>query len=175
MKKFLTGSGIALAAALSVGTPLNAATSLGFSGLSGAEYDSAGVYVLGDVNYTATTDDDGLGNDLVKFQLWDDYVVKFEATYSLAVGTSGSFHFDVYYPGLVGTLAQGVGLYLTDLPDGYYADYIDPYNVPHYADPSECHVDCGPVGSVPLPATLPLLFAGIGGLAAFARKRRKQS
>ena len=171
MRLMKTASGVALALGLCAAGPLTAATDLSFSGLSGAEYDTAGVYVLGDVNFTTTTDD-GSGYDDVLFQLWDDAVVKFEATYSLLVGDSGSFHFEVYYPGLVGTAAQGVGLYLADLPSGE-STFIDPYDVPHYADPSECQRDCGPA-AVPLPASLPLLFAGIGGLLALGR-RRKQS
>jgi hypothetical protein len=172
MKLMLTASSVALALGLCAAGPLAAATDLSFSGLSGAEYDTAGVYVLGDVNFTATTDDGG-GYDSVLFQLWDDGVVKFEDTYSLLVGTSGSFHFETYYPGLVGTAAQGVGLYLSDVPNGTFDFYIDPYDVPHYADPGQCQVDCGPA-AVPLPASLPLLAAGIGGIFAFGR-RRKQS
>jgi hypothetical protein len=160
---------LALALGLCAAGPLAAATDLSFSNLSGAEYDTAGVYVLGDVSFTADTDDGG-GYDDVLFQLWDDGVVKFEETYSLLVGDSGTFHFEVYYPGLVGTDAQGVGLELTDTPSGGYI-YLDPFDVPHYADPSQCERDCGPP-AVPLPASFPLLAAGIGGLLAFARRRK---
>jgi len=155
----------------------HAATDFAFQNLSGAEYDTAGVYVLGDVYFTGTTDD-GSGFDDVLFELWDDYVVKFSAIYSLAVGTSGSFHFDVYYPGLVGIAAQGVGLYLSDIPDtgSGYAFYIDPYDVPHYSDPSQCRVDCGPMAPpVPIPASVLMLGGGMGGLGLlglFGRRRR---
>ncbi|MEI4486454.1 hypothetical protein V8J36_09645 [Frigidibacter sp. MR17.14] len=170
MGKLLNVTGAAL---LLCAAPLatQAATAISFSGLSGAEYDSAGVYVLGDVNFTADTDDGG-GMDDILFQLWDDFVVKFETTYSLAVGTSGSFHFEVYYPGLVGTSAQGVGLYVTD--NGFYAEYIDPYDVPHYSDPSECQVDCGPA-PVPLPAAGLLLAGGLGLMGALRRGLRRKA
>jgi len=152
----------ALVAAFSLmSVPAWAASTFSFSGLSGAEYDTAGVFVLGDYTYTATTNDGG-GFDQVQFQLWDDGIVKFQQTSSLAVGLTGTFHFEVYYPGLVGTSAQGVGLYLNDLPGGL-AIYIDPYDVPHYSDPSQCQRDCGPV-STPEPSSLLMLGAGLCGL-----------
>lgn len=148
--------------------PAMAATGFSFSGLSGAEYDTAGVYVKGDYTFTATTDDGG-GFDQVLFRLWDDGTIKFEQTSSLAVGSTGTFHFDTWYPGLVGTSAQGVGLYLYD--NGAYATYIDPYDVPHYSDPSQCTTDCGPVGAVPEPETYAMLLAGLG-LLGMAKRRR---
>jgi len=164
--------GAVAAAASLMAMPAMAATGFSFSGLSGAEYDTAGVYVLGDYTYTAT-DDDGGGFDLVNFKLWDDGIVKFEQTSSLLVGLTGSFHFDTYYPGLVGTSAQGVGLYLYDVPGGL-AEYIDPYDVPHYADPSGCTQDCGPVGTIPEPETYAMLLAGLGLLGFVARRRQRK-
>lgn len=151
--------------------PAMAATGFSFSGLSGAEYDTAGVYVKGDYTFTATTDD-GSGFDQVEFKLWDDGVVKFSQISSLALGTTGTFHFDTWYPGLVGTSARGVGLYLYDTVGSWSAaTYIDPYDVPHYADPSQCTTDCGPVGAVPEPETYAMLLAGLG-LLGMAKRRR---
>lgn len=176
MKHMIAASCMALALGLASAGPVASATALSFSGLSGAEYDTAGVYVLGDINFTGDTDDGG-GMDDILFRLWDDGIVKFSQTYSLAVGTSGSFHFEVFYAGLVGTAAQGVGLYLYDLPTDSLATYIDPYDVPHYRDPSECQVDCGPA-AVPLPAALPMLLVGLGGIAGvagFGRRRRAKN
>lgn len=154
--------------------PAMAATGFSFSGLSGAEYDTAGVYVKGDYTFTATNDDGG-GFDQVRFDLWDDYVVKFTQTSSLLVGQTGTFHFEAYYPGLVGTSARGVGLYLNDIPGSAYAFSIDPYDVPHYADPSHCTHDCGPVGAIPEPETYAMLMAGLGLLGAVARRRKQQA
>jgi hypothetical protein len=162
----------ALVSAFSV-APASAATGLSFSNLSGAEYDTAGVFVLGDYSYTADTDDGG-GFDQVQFQLWDDGVVKFQQTSSLAVGSSGTFHFESWYAGLVLQGAQGVGLVLNDIPGGWGDVIIDPYNVPHYSDPSQCQRDCGPVGAVPEPETYAMLMAGLGLIGLMGR-RRKQS
>jgi hypothetical protein len=176
MKHAIATFGLVLGLGLGAAAPVAAATAFSFSGLSGAEYDTAGVFVLGDINFTAT-DDDGGGMDEILFRLWDDGIVKFEQTYSLLVGQSGTFHFETYYPGLVGTFAQGVGLYLYDNPGEALAVYIDPYDVPHYADPDDCQVDCGPVTTVPLPAAMPMLLAGLaglGGLAGFGRSRRNK-
>lgn len=162
----------ALVSAFSI-APASAATGLSFSGLSGAEYDTAGVFVLGDYSYTAT-DDDGGGFDQVEFKLWDDSVVKFSQISSLLVGSTGTFHFSTWYPGLVGTGAPGVGLVLYDIGGGSGYASIDPYYVPHYSDPSQCQRDCGPVGAVPEPETYAMLMAGLG-LIGFMARRRKQS
>lgn len=163
---------VALVSAFSV-APASAATGLTFSNLSGAEYDTAGVYVIGDYSYTAT-DDDGGGFDQVKFELWDDYVVKFTQTSSLLVGSTGTFHFEAWYSGLVGGVAPGVGLYLYDIGGGTGYASIDPYYVPHYRDPTQCQRDCGPVGAVPEPETYAMLMAGLGLIGLMGR-RRKQS
>ncbi|MES2090657.1 MAG: PEP-CTERM sorting domain-containing protein [Pseudomonadota bacterium] len=165
-KKLISALAVALCA---VAGASHAATGLSFANLTGAEYDTAGVFVTGDILFTGSVDD-GAGFDQVTFDLWDDGNVKFNQTYQLAVGTSGSFHFDVYYPGLVGTSAQGVGLYLTDSVDNVT---IDPYDVPHYADPSECHVSCGPVGGVPEPTTYALALVGLGIVGAVTRRKAK--
>ncbi len=162
----------ALVAALcTVAGASHAASGLSFANLSGAEYDTAGVFVTGDILFTGDTDDGG-GFDQVTFDLWDDAQVKFNQTYQVAVGSSGSFHFDVYYPGLVGTSAQGVGLYLTDSETDFS---IDPFDVPHYADPSECSINCGPVGGVPEPTTYALVLVGLGVVGVAARRKAKSA
>ncbi len=171
MKRMTLASGFALVCGLAAAVPVSAATDLSFSGLSGAEYDTAGVYVIGQINFTGT-DDDGGGLDSVLFQLFDDGLVKFEDTYSLLIGSSGSFLFQAFFPGLVATGAPGVGLVLSDIPNGSFDVVIDPFIVPRYADPSECEKDCGPVAPVPLPGAMPLLVAGIGSIAALRRRRR---
>ena len=167
-------SAVAAAAFFGAAIPATAATTLSFSDLTGAEYDTAGVFVTGKLTFTGDYDD-GLGLDDVLFQVWDDGMVKFQQVYSLAVGTTGTFSFSVFYTGLVGTSAPGVGLVLSDATSSGF--FIDPFYVPHYKDPSECRVNCGPVGpsEVPLPAALPLLMAGLGGLGGLALKRRRKS
>ncbi len=157
-----------IAALCTVTGAAQAASGLSFANLSGAEYDTAGVFVTGDILFTGTTDD-GAGFDEVLFELWDDQTVKFSQTYQLAVGDSGSFHFDVYYPGLVGTNARGVGLYLADTGGDVT---IDPYDVPHYSNPGECRINCGPVPGVPEPTTYALALVGLGVVGAVARRRK---
>ncbi len=166
-----------LFAASAVSLPALAATDISFSGLGGAEYDTAGVYFFGDVNYTATFNDGG-GFDLVKFELWDDGGVgpKFDQTFSLLVGTSGSFHVTASYPGLVGTKNPGIGLYLYDLPDTTEpATYVDPFYLQHYSDPSQCRVDCGPVPGIPEPSTYAMMLLGLGAVVVGARRKSRRS
>lgn len=171
-KKFLAKV-VAAATLIGAAAPATAATTFSFSDLTGAEYDTAGVFVTGKLTFTGSFDD-GLGLDDVLFQLWDDGMIKFQQVYSLALGVTDSFSFAVFYPGLVGTSAPGVGLVLSDASSSGY--FIDPFYVPHYKDPSECRVNCGPVGpgEVPLPAALPLLIAGLGGLGGLAAGRRRK-
>jgi len=162
----------AAAAALTLAAPAFAATGFAFSGLGGAEYDTAGVFFHGDITYPATIDD-GLGMDSVMFRLWDDGIVKYETTFSLAVGDTGTFHVETSYPGLVGTAAPGIGLYLYDVPSEFVASYIDPYYLPHYSDPGQCHVDCGGTPPVPEPETYALMLLGLG-VVGFAARRKAQ-
>ncbi|MEP4337335.1 MAG: VPLPA-CTERM sorting domain-containing protein [Roseobacter sp.] len=42
-------------------------------------------------------------------------------------------------------------------------------------DIGQCEVDCDPPSAVPLPASLPLLAAGLGGILALTRRRKKRS
>ena len=157
-------------AAAAVAMPANSAINFSFENLVGAEYDTAGVYVSGDLVFDGTTDDGG-GFDLVTFRLWDDGVFKFEVTFSGVIGSTNTFHFDVYYPGLVAQGAEGVGLYVYEDEDGSSVFNLDPYNPPHYADPSECERDCGP-GAVPEPTTWMMLVSGFGLLGGALRSRR---
>jgi hypothetical protein len=162
---------IGLAALLCAASPAWAASSASFSNLGGAEYDTAGVFFHGDITYTANTDDGG-GVDLLQFQLWDDFVVKYETTFALAVGSTGTFHVETSYSGLVGTKVPGVGLYLNDMPSGAMKAVRDPYFLSHYADPSECRIDCGPVPGVPEPSTYAMMLLGLGAVAAGVRRTR---
>ncbi|HZV58290.1 MAG TPA: PEPxxWA-CTERM sorting domain-containing protein [Sphingobium sp.] len=172
MKRIKTvAAALAVTGAL-VTFPANAAVNFSFENLTGAEYDTAGVYVTGDIVFDGTVDD-GAGFDDVLFQLWDDSDLKFEQTYSGLLGVTNTFHFEAWYPGLVGTSAPGVGLYLYD--DGVEVLSIDPFFPPHYADPSECQENCGPVGEVPEPSTWLMLVAGFGLLGGALRARRAQT
>jgi PEP-CTERM motif len=175
MQRVFKATSLALATALcAMASSAQAASGFAFLNLSGAEYDTAGVFVLGDIKFTGTVDDGG-GLDKVHFTLWDDGVHKFDADYSVAVGTTGTFHFEVYYPGLVGTAAQGVGLYLYDSPSTAIATFIDPYNVPHYKDPSQCQKDCGPVPGVPEPSEYAMMLMGLGVVGYLARRRKSRA
>jgi PEP-CTERM motif-containing protein len=151
----------------------SAATGISIDNIVGAEYDTAGVFVQGDLTFTGTTDDGG-GMDSVSLQIYDDFDLKFDQAYSLAVGDTGTFHFSTSYPGLVGTIAPGIGIYAVD--NGDYAVVLDPYYLPHYSDPSQCQRDCGPVGSVPEPSTWAMMLFGFGmagGAMRFSRRKVK--
>ena len=162
----------ALAVALLAGAATNApaATNISLDGLGGAEYDTAGVYIYGDLSFTGVTDDGG-GLDLVLFEIFDDGALKFSQIYSLLVGTSGTFHFDTSWPGLIGTGAPGLGLVVEDA--GQNALVIDPFYLAHYADPTQCERDCGPQGAVPEPSSWALMLLGFAGVGAAIRRRRK--
>lgn len=172
MKRLFSGPLMAVLIA-SAASSAQAATNISLDNLTGAEYDTAGVFLTGDITFTGSTDD-GAGLDDLYLQIYDDFALKFDQTFSLAVGASDTFHFEAFYTGLVGTAIPGIGVYLTDGGSDVVA--LDPYLLPHYADPSQCERDCGPVGGVPEPSSWAMMllgFGAIGGSLRLGRRKRK--
>lgn len=73
------------------------------------------------------TNDDGGGNDIVIFELWDDGTLKDSANVSVAVGTTKSFSINMEFKGTYLTGAAGVGVYANEL--GWSVDPFYPTDV----------------------------------------------
>jgi hypothetical protein len=152
------------AALLSLGLAgqANAAIDLSFENLVGAEYDTIGFNIYGDVVFTGTTDD-GAGFDEVLFEVWDDGNLLHSQNLLGTIGLQNSFAFDLWFPGLIMQGAAGVGLYLED--EGQTKVAIGNYNPPHLPDP----------GAVPEPATWAMLVTGFALAGAAMRARRTRA
>lgn len=170
MRGILSKALLALCAS-GMASTAQAAININFDTLTGAEYDTAGVFVTGDLSFTGSVDDGG-GLDSVLLEIWDDGALKFTDTFELAVGSSGSFHFEAFYAGLVGTAAPGIGVYVSD--GGNTVISLDPFFLPHYADPGQCRENCGPTGAVPEPATWAMMLMGFGATGFALRKGRRR-
>ena len=73
------------------------------------------------------TVDDGDGNDIVAFQIFDDLSLVGSATVSVPVGQSQAFTRTIVWTGPIGAGATGVGLYLIDTPGTTTLSYVDPF------------------------------------------------
>ena len=160
MKNKMLMGATALVALCAAGQ-VSAATGLGIDNLGGAEYDTIGFNLYGDVVFNGTVDD-GAGTDDVTFEIWDDGIQLHGEVFKGTIGASNSFHFDLWFPGLIKQGATGVGLYL--LEGGNIIFSNNSYNPPHLADPR----------AVPEPASWALLIGGFAMVGATLRTRQRR-
>lgn len=140
--------------------------------------DCRSITIRGTITFTATTDDDGSGNDFVWLVVWDDGEVKSsDWSASLPVGTTETLPFDITYGDpTVGQDAQGIGVYLYDL-DGQVGQIfsIDPQDVEgeELCDGTQPPVQT-PATAVPLggPASLGLMGLLLGAVGLGWMRRR---
>lgn len=84
--------------------------------------------VNGSLSVTVTgTVDDGGGNDVVWFTIFDDNIEKFAQQISVPVGTTTTTVVNVNYPGQVGTVIPGIALLLGEFRDDGSLQDIDPF------------------------------------------------
>ncbi len=84
--------------------------------------------VTGSLSVTVTgTVDDGGGNDVVWFTIFDDNVEKFAQQISVPVGSTTTTVVNVNYPGGVGGSAPGIGLLLGEARDASDLFDLDPF------------------------------------------------
>ncbi len=85
-----------------------------------------GVRYNATLNFTGQTNDGG-GQDVIWFVIFDDNVEKFAQSYSAPVGQQRSFAISVEYPGGVGTVAPGIGVYVRQTRSGGDLLVFDPF------------------------------------------------
>jgi hypothetical protein len=84
--------------------------------------------VNGSLSVTVTgTVDDGGGNDVVWFTIFDDNIEKFAQQISVPVGTTTTTVVNVNYPGGVGGSAPGIGLLLGETRGDDNLIDVDPF------------------------------------------------
>lgn len=100
--------------------------------LDGVQYvneDCSRNEYLVDATVTGTTDDGG-GYDQVRFEVWDDGVLKDSRVREVAVGTTMDLHVYLSFVGVYGTGAPGVGIVINDIDAAgvdHWVDWEDPY------------------------------------------------
>jgi LPXTG-motif cell wall-anchored protein len=147
-----------------------AATSGSFTVLAADTNASNGQHhVQASISVTGTTDDGG-GNDLVCATIYDDGVQKTFQCQTVAVASTVTVFFDLFWFGPILEGAPGVAITLWDATS--VSDPTGGFSLLSEIDPLFLSV----VG-VPVPATSPAVLALLGlllaGLSAFVLRRRK--
>jgi hypothetical protein len=119
------------AAASSNGPPSRAsvtpsATAASLSNVSSSADDCGGVRYSATVTFTGTTNDGG-GNDTVWFTIYDDQQEKYARAMTAPLSQSRSYSVSVEYPGGVGAIAPGIGVYLGENRGTKELIDIDPF------------------------------------------------
>ncbi len=128
------------------------------------------VDACGGVSYSATltvtgTVNDGGGNDVVWFSIFDDGVEKSALSFNVTVGQTQSFPINVAYAGGVAPGAPGIGVYVGESRASDELISIDPFFPTPIAGCSIGRVDFTPVPG-PGPIALALLTLSLLGFAA---------
>lgn len=107
-------------------TPAASVGSAPFSNINLTTDSCAGVTGSLSVTVTGTVNDGG-GNDVVWFTIFDDGVEKFARQISVPVGSTTTTVINVNYPGGIGGSAPGIGLELGELRGDSDLFEIDPF------------------------------------------------
>jgi Tol biopolymer transport system component len=105
------------------GTPT---PSVSLTNVVSAEDACGGVRYNATLNFTGQTNDGG-GQDVIWFLIFDDNVEKFAQSFSAPVGQQRSFTISVEYPGGVGAVAPGIGVYVRQTRSGGDLLVFDPF------------------------------------------------
>lgn len=89
------------------------ATGVSLSNVSSQEDSCGGVRYQATLTATGTIND-GNGQDIIWFQIFDDFVEKFAQSFSIPVGQTRQFFINAEYPGSVGQVAPGIGIYVSE-------------------------------------------------------------
>ncbi len=102
------------------------ATSVFLTNVTSVEDSCGGVRYSAILNMFGTNNDGG-GNDLIWFTIFDDNQEKFAQSFSAPVGQSRQFQVVAEYPGRVGQVAPGIGIYVGETRGDGGLILIDPF------------------------------------------------
>lgn len=102
------------------------ATGVMLSNVSSVEDACGGVRYTATLTATGTTND-GNNRDTIWFQIFDDQIEKFAQSFSIQVGQTQQFLINAEYPGAVGNIAPGIGIYVSENRAAPHLLVIDPF------------------------------------------------
>ncbi len=166
---FLTAASVAMAASNHVGSaPHPSATGTSLTNINLTVDACNGVNGTLDVTATGATDDGG-GNDIIWFTIFDDGIEKFAQQISIPVGTTKTTTVTVSYPGGIGSSAPGIALLVGETRDNDDDELIDDF-FPTVVS------GCGAASVVPTMSTWTLVILagmlGLLGLGVLVRRNR---
>ncbi|GMU43929.1 MAG: PD40 domain-containing protein [Xanthomonadales bacterium] len=93
--------------------PAPRATGASLSNIVSVEDACGGVRYSARLSFTGTHDDGG-GIDIVWFLIFDDFEEKFAQAFGAPIGQTAIFNVSAEYPGRVGTVVPGIGVYVSE-------------------------------------------------------------
>lgn len=107
--------------------PASRAGNVSLTNIVAVEDACGGVRFSGRLSFTGSHDDGG-GIDIVWFQIYDDFEEKFAQAFGAPVGQTAVFQVSAEYPGRVGTVVPGIGIYVSEVRGGEPVLFeADPY------------------------------------------------